>query len=90
VLRDKKTFILYTLWFCEELEIFIRQVFELNAIRFSIHKVVCDEIFFKDQEGVFGFCFNQLVDGGVHKLFGVKAQGLTWGNDKWLDEGDVV
>jgi hypothetical protein len=63
---------------CEELEIFIRWVFELNAIRFSIHKNVCEEIFFKDEERVFEFCFNQLVDGSVHKLFGVKAQGLTW------------
>jgi hypothetical protein len=58
---------------CEELKIFIQRVFELNTIRFYIHKDVCDEIFFKDVERVFGFCSNQLVDGGIHKLFGVQA-----------------
>jgi hypothetical protein len=66
------------LWFCEKLVIFIRQVFELNAIRFCTHKDVWDEIFFKDQKRIFGFRLNQLIDGGVHKLFGVEAQGLTW------------
>jgi hypothetical protein len=45
---------------------------------------------FKEQERVFGFCLNQLIDGGVHKLFRVQEEGLTWGNDKWLDELDVV
>jgi hypothetical protein len=36
------------------------------------------------------FCFNHLVDGGVHKMFTVEGQGLHWENGKWLDEGNVV
>jgi hypothetical protein len=62
----------------------------MNVIRFCIHQNDYEEMFFEEQEIVFGFFFNQLIDEGVHKLFRVKGQGLTWRNNKWLDEGDVV
>jgi hypothetical protein len=47
-------------------------------------------MFLRQQEGVFGFSFNHLVDGGVHKFLGVKGHGLRWITGKWLDEGNVV
>jgi hypothetical protein len=62
----------------------------VNVIRFSMHQNASKEMFFEEQEKVFVFCFNQLVDEDVHKLFGVEGHDLLWGNDKWLDEGDVV
>jgi hypothetical protein len=49
-----------------------------------------EEMFFEEQKMIFGFCLNQLVDGGVHKLFRVEGEDLTWGNVKWLDEVDMV
>jgi hypothetical protein len=55
-----------------------------------MHQNASKEMFFEEQEKVFVFCFNQLVDEDVHKLFEVEGHDLLWENDKWLDEGDVV
>jgi hypothetical protein len=50
----------------------MRQVFELNYIRFFVHQNGSEEMFFKEKERVIDFLFNHLVDGVVHKLFRVK------------------
>jgi hypothetical protein len=78
------------LWLLEVLKIFIHRVFEVNAIRFSMQQNTIEEMFFEDQERVFVFWFNQLVDGGARKLFIAEEQSLLWGNDKWLDADDAV
>jgi hypothetical protein len=78
------------LWFLEVLKIFIHRIFEVNAIRFSMQQNTIEEMFFEDQERVFVFWFNQLIDGGARKLFKVEEQSLLWGNDKWLNADDAV
>jgi hypothetical protein len=50
----------------------MRQIFELNFIRFVLHPNHGEEMFFEEQEMVIGYWFNHLVDGVVCKLFGVK------------------
>jgi hypothetical protein len=71
-------FLLYTnilplilqLW--EELENFMWQVFEWDFIRFFVHQNDSEEKFFEEYERVIGSWLNHLVDGVVHKLFGVE------------------
>jgi hypothetical protein len=48
------------------------------------------EIFFKENERVIVFFFNQLGDGVIYKLFRTEGQGLHWHNGKQLNEDDIV
>jgi hypothetical protein len=43
-------------------------------------------MFFKEQERVFGFAWINLL----MELFRIEGEGLTLGNDKCIDEVDVV
>jgi hypothetical protein len=75
-----------TLWFGEELENFMWQVFKLNLASFVMQQNWGEEMFFEEEEKVIGFFFNQLVNGVVYKPLRAEEQRLRW----WINEGDVV
>jgi hypothetical protein len=78
-----------TLRFWEELENFMRHVFELNFISFVKQQNGGEEMFFKEQEWVIGFfSINLLMELFINCL---EPNGRDcWHNGKQLDECDVV